>query len=146
MKDSYLIQLIDKLTAIYLMQGIQPSELADAIFDEPYTNMTSKKHFDFIEVILSFKERCDVTNKEHTRNIKYIYNFDRYLLQTSESIDSKAFKITWDRENSIKGVISQIKQRLTSNGFNSKEIEKFLSTLPAAPHKLNVNTKLSLVS
>ncbi len=31
MNDLYLIQLIDKLTAIYLMQGVQPSELADAI-------------------------------------------------------------------------------------------------------------------
>lgn len=146
MKDSYLIQLIDKLTAIYLMQGIQPSELADAIFDEPYTNMISKKHSDFIEVVLSFKERCDVTNKVHIRSIKYIYSFDRYLLQTSESIDSKAFKITWDRENSIKNIISEIKLRLTSNGFNSKEIEKFLSTLPPAPQKLSVNTNLSLAS
>ncbi|MBY3623908.1 hypothetical protein HGO21_30790 [Acinetobacter sp. CUI P1] len=146
MKDLYLSQLIDKLTAIYLMQGIQPSELADAIFDEPYTSIVSNKYIDSIEVILTFKEYCDITNKEHTRSIKYLYNFDRYLIQISESLDSKTFKITWDRENTLNTIINDIKQRLSLIGYNTIQIEKFLTTLPSPPKNKSLSKKLSLAS
>lgn len=145
MKDQYLIQLIDKITAIYLMQGVQPSELADAIFDEPYTDMILTKNTNSIEVILSFKELCDITHKEHIRRIKYIYNPDKYLIQTLESTDSKSFKISWDREQAINCILDDIKNRLKEIGCNSKEMRKILSTLPPL-QKLSATSKLSLVS
>lgn len=145
MKDQYLIQLIDKLTSIYLMQGVQPSELADAIFDEPYTDMSLIKKVNVIEVILSFKETCDSTGREHFRMIKYVYNLDKFLMQTFESIDSKGFKITWDREQATNTILDDIKNRLREIGCSSTEMKKILSTLPTSP-KLIKNTKLYLVS
>ena len=145
MNDLYLIQLIDKLTAIYLMQGVQPSELADAIFDDPYTNMSLIKNMNYIEVVLSFKEQCDQTHNEHIRRVKYLYNHDRYLVQTSEAIDSQEFKISWDREKTISRIVSDIEKRLKEIGYSSKEMKKILSTLPTPPQLTNIS-KLSLVS
>lgn len=145
MNDLYLIQLIDKLTAIYLMQGVQPSELADAIFDDPYTNMSLIKNMNYIEVVLSFKEQCDQTHNEHIRRVKYLYNHDRYLVQTSEAIDSKEFKVSWDREKTISRIVSDIEKRLKEIGYSSKEMKKILSTLPTPPQLTNIS-KLSLVS
>lgn len=145
MKDAYFIQLIDKLTAIYLMQGVQPSELADAIFEDPYTSMSLNKNLNSIEVTLSFREFCDITHNEHIRRIRYIYNQDKYLIQTLEAIDSKPFKISWDREQAINLAIEEIKDRLKQIGCSSKQIEKIISTLPEKP-KSSRQSKLSLVS
>lgn len=145
MKDAYFIQLIDKLTAIYLMQGVQPSELADAIFENPYTSMSLIKNVNFIEVVLSFKEICDITHREHTRRIKYIYNHEKFLIKTLEAMDSQPFKISWDREEVVSSIIIEMKSRLLDIGFSSKQIEKILATLP---NKLQIKekSKLSLVS
>lgn len=145
MKDAYFIQLVDKLTAIYLMQGVQPSELADAIFEEPYTSMSLIKNVNFIEAVLSFKEICDTSHREYTRKIKYIYTYDKYLIQILEAVDSKPFKISWDREQVVSTIISDIKNRLKEIGFNAMQIKKLLSTLPNPP-RLKRNSNLSLVS
>lgn len=145
MKDAYFIQLIDKLTAIYLMQGVQPSELADAIFEDPYTSMSLEKNINFIEVILSFKELCDISHRQHIRRIKYVYNYDKYLIRTLESIDSKPFKVSWDREKIINDLIVDIKNRLGEIGCDSIQIKKILSTLPSPPQS-GEKIKLSLVS
>ena len=145
MKDAYFIQLIDKLTAIYLMQGVQPSELADAIFENPYTSMNLIKNINFIEVVLSFKELCDTTHREHTRRIKYIYNHDKFLIKTLEATDSQPFKTSWDREQAIDSIIIDMKNRLKDIGYSSKQIEKVLATLPNRS-QIREKSKLSLVS
>lgn len=145
MKDAYLIQLIDKLTAIYLMRGVQPSELADAIFEDPYTSMNLVRKINFIEAVLSFKELCDTTQHEHTRRIKYIYNRDRFLIQILEAMDSQPFKISWDKEQVINSIIIDIKNRLKQIGYSSKKIDQILSTLPSQS-QINKNPTLSLVS
>ena len=145
MKDAYFIQLIDKLTAIYLMQGVQPSELADAIFENPYTSMNLSKNINFIEVVLSFKELCDITHNEHTRRIKYVYNHDKFLIKILEALDSQPFKVSWDRDLVIKSIIVDITSRLKEIGCSSKQIEKILSTLPKQS-QIREEPKLSLVS
>ena len=145
MKDAYFIQLVDKLTAIYLMQGVQPSELADAIFEDPYTGMNLIKNVNSIEVVLSFKELCDVSHHEYTRKIKYIYNHDKYLFQILEAVDSKPFKVSWDRELVVNTIISDIKNRLKDIGCSAIQIKKILSTLPTLPQSGKA-CALSLVS
>lgn len=145
MKDAYFIQLIDKLTAIYLMQGVQPSELADSIFEDPYTSMSLIKNINFVEVELSFKELCDITQREHTRKIKYIYSNDKFLVKILEAMDSQPFKISWDREQVINSIIVDIKNRLKDIGCSPKQIEKILTTLPN-PSQISEKPKLSLVS
>ena len=145
MKDAYFIQLIDKLTAIYLMQGVQPSELADAIFEDPYTSMSLIKNINFIEVVLSFRELCDITHREHTRRIKYIYNHDKFLIKTLEAMDSQPFRVSWDREQVINSINVNIKNRLKDIGCSSKQIEKILTTLPNQS-QIREKPKLSLVS
>lgn len=130
MKHLELNQLIDKLTAIYLTQGVQPSELADAIFEESYLSMSSKKNFDSIEVILSFQEKCDITHVNHIRNIRYTYNLERYVLKIEESEDSKKYQTIWDRESIIQNLVNEIKGKLSAIGYEKEKVNKIMNTLP----------------
>ncbi|MEB5930114.1 hypothetical protein [Acinetobacter schindleri] len=145
MKDAETNRLIDKLMALYLTKGVQPSELADAIFEESYVNMISQKTNGLIEVTLSFHEKCEETFKYHVHSMKYVYNLDCFLIQIEESIDSNNFKLVWSRDSSAQIIIRDIQNRLLDIGYTKDAIEIILKTLPKNSICIK-NLKLQLVS
>lgn len=145
MNTPELERIINKLIGIYLTKGVQPSELADAIFEESYLYMTSIKNENFIEFIISYTEKCDVTNKDHIRNIKYIYNHDQFVMKIEEAVDSKKFRTIWDRSKVIHSLVEEIKNCLELNGYCKHQISKILNTIPQNLRD-EISLKLKLVA
>ncbi|MFB6328919.1 hypothetical protein ACVCFZ_12670 [Acinetobacter variabilis] len=130
MTDLTLTQITDSLASLYIFKGIQPSELADSIFEESYVDMISERKMDKIEVTLTFNEKCEITGKIYTHHMKYIYDECKFLMKIKEAVNSKKFKTVWDRTLLINSSLDKLSKTLENSNYSDNQIQKILDTIP----------------
>lgn len=145
MTDLALNPIIDSLSNLFIFKGIQPSELADSIFEDSYVNMISEKKMDRIEVTLTFNEKCEITGKIYTHHMKYIYDDHKFLIKIQEAVNSKQFKTVWDRVSLIKSSINNLSKTLKNSDYSDNQIQKILNTIPK-DFNLRNNNALKIAS
>lgn len=136
--SSELDRLVDKLIATYLHKGVQPDELATALYEEEYEDfvITKKRNIDSLIVKLSFFESNDDLTTLH--KFKYTYEMStKILLRIEQSVGNGKFKIQWDRVKTISDLSNSIKTLITPEEFRANYIDK----LPK-----EISSKLSLVA
>lgn len=142
MKNLELKNLIDKLTALYFTKGVQPSELADAIFEDPYTEIKLFKNEHGIQLLVTFKEKCELSEKQFFHIMKYTYDNKGFLISIEEAVNSNDFKVNWDRSTSIDQLITDITNNLLQAGYSDQKLEQVLLTLPAHDFQIKISEKL----
>ena len=136
-----LENLVNKLIATSITRGVQPSDLADAIFEDPYTHMDIKKNSSNIIVVLTYVDCGELGDLKTTHRMRYTYNSDRYLILIEQSINKSKYGINWDRKATIDSLFNEINSLV-----NTQEDKNYLlSKLPC--ELINTSrTKLRLVS
>lgn len=137
-------QLIDKLASLYLSQGIQPSEIADAIFEKQYSCIKSERVDDTIVLIASFSEFEENSQTTYKHQIKYTYSRNKALQVVEHKIGNKRFKLQWSRQEELEKLINEFVS-LVSPTLSKEKIYTLLSTLPEEIRP-QVKTKLKLVA
>lgn len=136
-------EITDSLINLYMFKGIQPSELADSIFEDCYLGMTTKKSANNIEVVISFTEVCEITSKMFTHHMKYVYNKESFLLKIEEAINSKGYKSVWDRNSLVKYKIEALSEKLKESAYKEAQIKEILKTIPLK-FKQDIQNELKL--
>ena len=134
---------LDELTALHLFNGVQPSDLADAMYENPYLDFKTTKTFELLIVELSF-----VDEYEEFTNIvkmKYAYSLDRKLQRVEQKIGSKKYAIQWCRKAATSDAIIKIELALSKMKISDIKISEIMSTLPSSVRSL-IRAKLSLVA
>ena len=133
-------QLIDKLASFYLYKGIQPSEIADAIFEKQYSGVKLDRTENEIILIASFTEFDESNQTEYKHQVKYVYTNNRYLQVIEQKIGNKGFKVQWSRQEEIDEYLSNTSKEDPSNSLGglSKEIRIEVSRLQSLIASLNV--------
>lgn len=123
--NNSITKLVDKIIALKLTKGIQPSELADSIFEKEYSEISFKKNDIFYEAIVKFQ---DIVGSEVSNiTMKYIYDNDKYLLRIEEKINNKRYTVAWSRENIMRSLCNKLKSEVNYLGLS---MPKLLATLP----------------
>lgn len=137
-------QITDKLASLYLSKGIQPSEIADAIFEKQYSCIKLDRTENEIILIASFTESDECTQTEYKHQVKYIYSNNKYLQVIEQKVGNKGFKVQWSRQDEIDSLINEFVS-LVQPILSERQLEAVLSTLP---HEfiLQVQTRLKLVA
>lgn len=134
---------IQALLDLHLTKGVQPSDLADNIFDNEYSNFFIEKKGKQLLLTCSFVE--DMGNATQTVTMRYAYDQNRYLTRIDQKIGSKRFSTQWCRETKLKAALEQLSRALKSAGLSQRQISKVLSTLPP-DIKSAFQSKLKLVA
>lgn len=136
-----ITKLLNKLVAIHITKGVQPSDLADAIFEKDYSTIEVKRKSEGIQVIVTF---CDSDFDDITNKMKYIYDKSKYLQSIEQKVGSSRYKKQWNRSDNINKLIRQLKPLLKNNS-SLKNIEDFFQDIPKK-EKLSIFSKLQLVA
>lgn len=136
--------ITESLINLHMFKGIQPSELADSIFEDCCLGMSTKKNADIIEVVISFTEMCEMTGKIFTHHMKYIYNRESFLLKIEEAVNSKSYKPVWDRNFLVKRKIEDLSVKLKELAYGEAQIKEILNTIPRK-FKQYIQAELKLV-
>lgn len=141
--NKLLKDALDELTALHLFNGVQPSDLADAMYESPYLEFKTSKDDEHLTVELSFIDECEET--VNIVKMKYVYSLDRKLQRIDQKIGSKKFAEQWCRKTSTNAAIAKIELALRKMKFNDEKISTIMSTLPNSASSL-IRAKLSLVA
>lgn len=136
--------IADKLASIYLLKGIQPSEIIDAIYDKQYSSVTVNKSVNEIILIATFTESDDIDGKEYKHQLKYTYSKNKHLQTIEHKIGAKAFKMQWSRQDELDKLLNQFVD-LVKPFVTSDKLDIILSTLPK-DIRPQVDAKLKLVA
>ncbi|NMA70237.1 MAG: hypothetical protein GX958_12610 [Desulfitobacterium sp.] len=120
---SFLEKKLDDLINLMMTDGVQPNDLADNIFLEPYTQVSYKKVSGQVIGELHFEEEKNVITV-----LRYFYGNDKKVYRIEEQIQDSV-KTLWDREFEEKQIINEV-VKIMEEYYNSSQIEKFISTLP----------------
>lgn len=137
-------QLIDKLASLYLYKGIQPSEIADAIFEKNYSSLVLEKIEDEIVLIACFSEVDDDAQAIFNHKLKYVYSADKTLQMVEQRVGNKAAKIQWSRKAELDRLIDEF-VNLVKPVLHQEQIKSILTTLPRELQP-QVEVKLKLVA
>lgn len=107
-----------------LTDGVQPSDMANSIFDTSYEKIKFHKKDDFVIGEFMFSDEDSSSVK-----MRYVYSQkDRKLLKIEE--ESKENKLVlWDRELRKEELLDRVVE-LISEHYSRDESEKFLEKLP----------------
>lgn len=137
-------QNIDKLTSLYLFKGIQPSEIADVIFEKNYSSVNIEKTADGVVLIARFSEIDDDSQAVYKHQLRYVYSEDKTLQMVEQRVGNKAAQIQWSRKSELDKLIDEF-VNLVKPILNQEQISSILSTLPQEL-KPQVEMKLRLVA
>ena len=119
---------LDQLVSLHLMKGLQPSEIADAIFDQEYSDIKIEKTSDKILLIASFVEENDGDVTHH--KMRYSYNSQRKLFLIEQKLGKSSYKIQWDREHEISKLLTTLTSQLRT--LNSSEsVDELMERIPS---------------
>jgi len=130
-KHNIFKKKMDRLVSIMLIDGVQPSDLAENIFEKPYKKITMIKNNDFICLDIVFEENIEKfaeDNKIVETTLRYTYNNDKQLTKI-ERIDGKTKNAVWDRDKTINNLIKDI-IAILKNNKNKHRISNFINSLP----------------
>ncbi|WP_320173404.1 hypothetical protein [Maridesulfovibrio sp.] len=135
------LNLLNKLVAVHITKGVQPSDLADAIFENDYSSIEVKRKAGDIQVIVTF---CDSEFGGVINKMKYIYDKDKYLQSIDQKIGSSRYKKQWDRSENINKLIRELTPLLERNN-SLKDIEDFFQNIPKSEREA-LFSRLELVA
>jgi hypothetical protein len=137
-------QITDKLASFYLSKGLQPSEIADAIFEKQYSSIKLDRTESEIILIASFTEFDESNQTEYKHQMKYVYSNNKYLQVVEQKVGNKGFKVQWSRQEEIDRLLNEFAS-LVQPILSEKKLEAVLSTLPSEFIQ-QVQIKLKLVA
>lgn len=138
--NNSITRLVDKIIALELTIGIQPSELADSIFEKEYSEISFKKRRGFYEAIVKFQ---DIVGSEISNiTMKYIYNNDKYLIRIEEKVNNKQYTLAWSRENAMLALCNSLESEINRLGL---DMPRLLGSLPTV-ESFGITKLLKLVS
>lgn len=118
---------LDKLVSLHLMKGLQPSEIADAIFEKEYSDIKMNKASDKIQLIASFIEEIDGEVTQH--KMRYIYNQQKKLQLVEHKLDKAPYKVQWDREHEVSSLLTSLSSQLKTLN-NNESVEELMADIP----------------
>lgn len=125
---------IDDLINIILTDGVQPSDLADNIFIDSYTQVIFKKTKDEIIGEIVFEESIEL--KPTVTIIRYFYTNTKKIIRIEEEI-AGIRKIIWDRNYEEVQLANEI-INMMKECYLPEQINDFVTTLPE-----NIRIKLN---
>lgn len=134
-------ELLDKVVTLHLTKGVQPSEIADAIFEKNYTDIGLSKSDELAVMTVSFIEDDDFHPILHT--MKYTYTLDQCLIKIEQKIGTGNFKIQWDRFDNFDNLIKDLSLELSKLNHMIC-VNSFIKSLPDNLHP-KVNDKIMLL-
>lgn len=118
-------QLIDEILAVHLYKGVQPKDLAEAIFEDEYTSLSAIKDSNYIYLDITY-----IVDGLHKHVMRYTYDREQTLLKIEQKIGRGRFTLQWDRYQVLSGLYAKVKQALINERFSALEIDRLISTLP----------------
>ncbi|MGR5309561.1 hypothetical protein ACPV34_06765 [Photobacterium damselae] len=122
--------ILDKLVATYLSKGVQPSDMADTMFEEHYVDMNIKKTSEHLIMTYSFEE-LDDDYQAVIISMKYTYNKDMFLQIVEQKIGKGRYKIQWDRSEDLKAIAKELTEVAHSEGKLKQVIDNLPSEIQA---------------
>lgn len=119
--------ILDQLVEIKMSKGVQPSDLAQAIFDKEYTETKVVKSAS--DVVLSLKYIDKTEDSTQEINMRYHYSLDGYLQEIYESIAQRPMALQWSRTERYKELTNSIVFQLTTEG-EIETVSSFIKSLP----------------
>lgn len=115
---------VNLLIDIMLTDGVSPSDLANNIFTEEYTDISFHKDGDFIYAEISF---YDI---EKTENVKMKYLYNKLMrVQRIEEFSCSKWSLLWDRNMREQELANEIIEFMKLC-YNATQINEFVNTLP----------------
>lgn len=131
-----LSQLTDRLASLYLFKGIQPSEIADTIFEKNYSSVMLDKTEKEIILVASFTEFDEDSQTNYKHQIKYIYSTNKCLQVIEQRVGNKGFKVQWSRQEEIDRLVNEFVSKVEPL-LSKEQLNRLLSTyLKKSDHKL----------
>lgn len=134
--------LIDELTATHLTLGVQPSEIANAIFEDNYKSIESDNKNGIVQMSVTFLDH----DEEGAIPIvmRYTYNQGKVLMRVEQKVGKRQFKSQWDREQAIDSLLTKISNHLAK--LNSEvEAQQTMDTIPMEL-RFGIQKRLRLVA
>jgi hypothetical protein len=123
-----LDKAVQGLLDLHLTRGVQPSDLADNLFDVEYTDYSLKKRGAVLILDLSYEESLE--DFSHKICMRYTYSMERYLVKIEQRVGSGRFSVQWCRSAAIAKAVTDVTLCLSKAGLSSMAISKVLGTLP----------------
>ncbi|KTS78962.1 hypothetical protein NS274_03615 [Pseudomonas oryzihabitans] len=133
--------IIEELTTLHVVKGVQPSELVDSIFEENYLESSFKKTAEGYVFKLSFREKEDLSDQYQMIEMRYTYNKDRHLVLIQQKLGSRRLVTQWDRQAAIEERVSKLKTLLLESKSH-QSVAKILATLPSEFSEIKAQLKL----
>lgn len=133
--------IIEELTTLHVVKGVQPSELVDSIFEENYLESSFKKTAEGYVFKLSFREKEDLSDQYQMIEMRYTYNKDRHLVLIQQKLGSRRLVTQWDRQAAIEERVSKLKTLLLESKSH-QSVSKILATLPSEFSEIKAQLKL----
>ncbi|WP_192903097.1 hypothetical protein [Photorhabdus khanii] len=99
-------EILERMVAFCLVRGVQPDELITAIFESEYDSIETIKKSNDIHMIITYKENID--NEVNIIKMKYIYKENKQLQRVEQKINSRAYKVQWDRTEKLESIINEL--------------------------------------
>ena len=127
-----LDKAVQGLLDLHLTRGVQPSDLADNLFDVEYTDYSLKKRGAVLILDLSYEESLEESLEDFSHKVcmRYTYSMERYLVKIEQRIGSGKFSVQWCRSTAIAKAVADVTLCLSKAGLSSMAISKVLGTLP----------------
>lgn len=140
--NNKITSLINELTATHLTLGVQPSEIADAIFEENYKSIEVENKNGIVQMSVTFVDRDD--EGATLVGMRYTYNQDKVLMRVEQKVGTRPFKAQWDREQAIDSLLTRISYHLAK--LNSEVDSKLaMDTIPSEL-RIGIQRRLTLVA
>lgn len=125
--------LVSKLTATYLAKGVQPSEIADTLYERNYIDMNITKVKDKLVMTFTFED-----DDEHLslNTMRYTYSPDKKLIRVEQKVGRGRYKVQWDRAEDLQTTLSQI----LSHASSVSEQHSLMKSLPEELKSLATRT------
>ena len=134
--------LIDELTATHLIQGVQPSEIAEAIFEDSYQTIGITNKNGIVQMSVTFIDRDDEGATPVI--MRYTYSPAKTLMRVEQKVGRHPLKVQWDREKAIDSLITKISNQLAM--LNSDVVvQQAIDTIPKEL-RIGIRKRLELVA
>ncbi|WP_210442301.1 hypothetical protein [Vibrio crassostreae] len=117
--------LTDKLIATYLAIGVQPSDIADTVFEDNYIEMSLSKKNKQLIMTFTFEE-FDEEGKQILNSMRYTYSEAKQLNRVEQKVGKGRFKVQWDRYDDLMSTLSELLSLVPSKAAR----ESLIETLP----------------
>ena len=127
--ESQIKRLTDELLAICLNDGVQPSDLAEAAFDDDYKSIEIVKRNGRLITTLSYYEKEPEQRSKTLISMRYTYNRLKKLMRVEQKVGQRQYITQWDREKNINSILLKLNSYLSKTN-NTDMADSILMSLP----------------